>query len=115
MLGWLEATHDDDLAMSVLSVGEMRRGIELVRVRDARAADALDRRLALLVRRLAGRLLEVSAPIADRWGRLSAGPEPIPAVDGLIAATALVHGLTVVTRNEQDFLRCGAPIVNPWA
>jgi predicted nucleic acid-binding protein len=111
---WLERVHEDDLALSVLSAGEMRRGIELVRGRDAAAAEALDRRLASLIERLGGRMLEVTAPIADRWGRLSAGPEPVPAIDGLIAATALVHGLTVVTRNTADFARCGVALLDPW-
>jgi predicted nucleic acid-binding protein len=111
---WLDEVAADDLAMSVLSVGEMRRGIELLRRRDAGAADALDRRLDTILERLAGRLLDVTPSVADRWGHLSAGPEPVPAVDGLIAATALVHELTVVTRNEAGFRRCGAPTLNPW-
>ena len=77
--------------------------------------DALESRLAAVVESFAGRLLEVTGPIAERWGRVGAGPEPVPAIDGLIAATALVHELTVVTRNEADFIRCGVPVVNPWA
>ncbi len=71
-------------------------------------ADALGSRLTAVVQRSAGRLLEVTAPIVERWGRISAGPEPV-------AATALVHGLTVVTRNEADLIDRGVPVVNPWA
>ena len=112
---WLSSVHDDDLAMSVLSVGEIRRGIELIRARDALAARALDARLAELVRRLGPRLIGVDNAIAERWGRISAAPEPVPAIDGLIAATAIEQGLAVVTRNERDFARLGVPVVNPWS
>lgn len=112
---WLGSVHDDDLAMSVLSVGEIRRGIELIRERDPLAADALDTRLAELVRRLGSRLIGVDDAIAERWGRISAGREPVPAIDGLIAATAIEHGLAVVTRNERDFARLGVRVVNPWS
>jgi toxin FitB len=112
---WLGSVHDDDLAMSVLSAGEIRRGIELIRARDPLAAGALDARLAELLRRLSARLIGVDGAIAERWCRIAAGPEPVPAIDGLIAATAIEHGLAVVTRNERDFTRFGVPVVNPWS
>ena len=63
---------------------------------------------------LGDRVLPVDAEVADTWGRLMARPERIPVVDGLIAATALRHGLVVVTRNESDFASTGVELLNPW-
>jgi predicted nucleic acid-binding protein len=103
-----------DLAVSVLSLGEVRRGIERLRGRDPRQATSLEGWLHRVSVAFADRILPVTADIADSWGRLGV-PDPVPAVDALIAATALVHELTVVTRNERDFLRCGVSVVNPWS
>jgi hypothetical protein len=62
----------------------------------------------------AERLLTVDERVADEWGRLAAKAGPVPIVDSLLAATAAVHGLTVVTRNVADFERSGVPVLNPW-
>lgn len=111
---WLDRWRDDDRALSVLTLGEMRLGIERLRPRDPDAAEALDTRLGGVVRALSGRVLPVKAEIAERWGALQAERGPVPAADCLIAATALCHGLAVVTRNVADLARCGVGTVNPW-
>ena len=111
---WVASASDDDAVLSVLSIGELRAGIERLGRRDRASADALEERLALVLSRFGSRILPVTADIADRWGRLGV-PDPVPVIDGLLAATALAHGLTVATRNVQDFMRCGVPVLNPWA
>jgi toxin FitB len=104
---------DDDVVLSVLSIGELRTGIERFARRDPQTAGTLEKRLALVLEWFGGKVLPITVAIADRWGRPGV-PDPVPTVDGLLAATALVHGLTVVTRNVQDFARCGAPVIDPW-
>lgn len=112
---WLEATRDEDMAMSVMSLGEMREGIERLRPRDRDTADVLEARLGALARTLAGRVISVTSDIAERWGELQAARGPLPLVDSLIAATAQAYGLQVVTRNASDFERCGVGVVDPWS
>ena len=112
--GWFAAAADADLFTSVLVVGEIRRSIESIRRRDPRSAMALDQWLARLNETFADRVLPVDLAIADRWGALNV-PDPLPTVDGLLAATALVHHLTLVTRNVRDFERTGAIVLNPFA
>lgn len=112
---WVVARPASTLHLSVLTLGELRKGAET-------AADTT-RRLALLdwlatelPAFFAGRVLPVDAQVADRWGRmLAAAGRPLPAIDSLIAATAAVHGLTVVTRNTRDFAALGVPLIDPWA
>jgi predicted nucleic acid-binding protein len=110
---WFRAVDDTELYLSVLVVGELRQGVEGLRRRDPAAAARLDRWLDELARRHADRTLPVDAAVADRWGRLNV-PDPIPAVDGLLAATALVHSLTLVTRNVRDVRRTGVRHVDPF-
>jgi predicted nucleic acid-binding protein len=91
----------------------MRRGIELKRRRDPPTAQVYEhwlREVAMIYR---NRILEVTDDIADTWGRLAAKVN-LPAIDGLLAATAVHHGLTVATRNTADFQRCGVDYVNPF-
>ena len=111
MTWWNESAASS--VISVLSLGEIRQGIEAVRPRDPNQAGAIERWLDRTTAQFAGLILPVTEAIADRWGRL---PETLmlPAVDALIAATALEHGLTVATRNVRDFARCGVPVVNPF-
>ena len=99
--------------MSVLSIGEVRRGIEAIRRRDERSARKLDVWLARLRAEFATRILLVNEEIAETWGRLMV-PDPLPVIDSLLAATAMVHGLTLVTRNVDDVRRTGVPFVNPF-
>lgn len=110
--GWFAAAKDDDLYTSVLVLGEIRRGIESIRRRDEASAIALEQWLRRLTDTFADRVLTVDAAIAERWGRLNV-PDPIPTVDGLLAATALVHDLTLVTRNTRDVERTGVRLLDP--
>ena len=112
VISWLQ-THRDDLYLSVLVTGEIRRGIESLRRRDAAAATRLERWLREIETEFSERILPVDAPVADRWGRLLA-ERTVPTVDGLLAATAIVHGLAVATRNLRDIARTGVPCVDPF-
>ncbi len=110
---WIDGLEGEELFLSVLVVGELRRGIERIRRRDLDASERLDVWLDGLVRSYEARILPVTPAIADRWGRLGV-PDPIPVVDGLLAATALVHDLTLVTRKERDVVPTGVRTYNPF-
>ena len=110
---WIDGVDTDDLYLSVLVTAEIRRGIERVRGRDPRQAGALERWLATIAKDHADRILPVDSRIADRWGRLSA-KRPVSTVDGLLAATALVHDLTLVTRNARHVAGTGVRVLDPW-
>jgi len=112
-VAWMEGVQPDEAFLSVLTLGEIRRGIELRRNKDAVAARSLERWLRGLETHYADRILPVTPAIADRWGRLSPD-QPLPVTDGLIAATALEHKLTVVTRNTSDFKRSGVGVYDPF-
>jgi predicted nucleic acid-binding protein len=111
---WFAALADEEIFLSVLTLGEIRRGIESVRRRDPDGAAALDRWLASLAERHADRVLPVDRSVAEEWGRLGV-PDPVPVVDGLLAATARVAGITLATRNVADIERTGVDCVNPFA
>jgi len=110
---WFSAVEDVDLCLSVLVIGEIRRGIEVIRRRDGIRATALDQWLGRLVRDHAERILPVDRAVADEWGRLAA-MRTGSVVDSLLAATARVHGLTLVTRNVRDVQWTGVSCVNPF-
>jgi predicted nucleic acid-binding protein len=110
---WLASVPADSLYLSVLVVGEIRRGVERLRRRDAPQAAIYEAWLATLDLDYADHIIPITADIAEEWGRLGV-PDPIPTADGLMAATARVHGLTLVTRNTADFVRTGVPLVNPF-
>jgi hypothetical protein len=110
---WIGSVDADDLYVSVLVLGEIRNGIEGLRRRNRSQAQALDRWLTTLGREFADRVVPVSTAVAEAWGRLSA-QSPLPAVDGLLAATALVHGLILVTRDAERLRQTGVPVVDPW-
>lgn len=110
---WFDEAVDRDLFTSVLVAGELRRGVESIRLRDRAAADGLAQWLESLVERFGDRLLPIDAAVADRWGELNV-PDPVPTVDGLLAATALVHDLTLVTRNVRDVATTGVRWLDPF-
>ncbi len=112
---WISATPPDRLHVSVLTLGEIEQGIARVRGRgDQQQAAALERWLRDVETGFADRVLPVTLPVAAAWGRQQYG-RPLPVVDGLIAATARVHGMTVVTRNVKDFELAGVQVLDPFA
>ena len=110
---WFEAVDERELYLSVLVFGEVRRGIELVRQRDPSQAAAIEKWLAALKSGYAERILPIDGPVADEWGRMSA-VRPVPVIDALLAATAKVNAMTLVTRNDSDIKGLGAEILNPF-
>ena len=111
---WLTTQRSSDLYLSVVSIGEIERGIERELTRDPAFARALSDWLDRVLAWYGGRILQVDLSTAQRWGRLTAvlGHD---GADLLIAATALEHGLTVVTRNIRHFEPTGVPVFNPFA
>lgn len=110
---WFEALDPDAIRLSVVTLGEIRLGIENVRRRDPSAAGVLERWLTRLTRDYADAILPIDAAVADEWGRMNV-PNRLPVIDGLLAATAHVHGLTLATRNVRDLARTGVDVVNPF-
>lgn len=113
VLRWIRAQKSGQIFISVVSVGEIERGIEKIRKSDVAFAAELGRWLETLLTVYGEHILPVSTPIARRWGSLSAklGND---GADILIAATALTHGLTIVTRNVKHFAPTGALVLNPF-
>ena len=111
---WYAKTRSEDLYLSVLVLGEVRQGIERLRRRDPDQAQRLEQRMAVIQAVMVGRVLPVSSAVAERWGRNNV-PDALPVIDGLLAATALEHGLTLVTRNVRDVKRSGAQLLNPFS
>ena len=110
---WYASIADEDLFLSTLVLGEIRKGAELARMRDPDKAAALERWLEQVEAAFGGRILGIDNAVADRWGRISA-IKPLPVVDGLLAATAMTNGLTLVTRNDRVVAGLGAAILNPF-
>lgn len=110
---WFAEVDTNDLFLSALVVGELRQGTERIRRRDPIAAERLERWMLALVESYGERILPVDQRIADLWGRLNV-PDPLPAIDGLLAATALVHDLTLVTRNTRHVARTGVRLHDPF-
>lgn len=110
---WLASVPDPDLYLSALVIGEIRQGVERLRRRDPAQAAMYDAWLSTLLRDFADRIVPVTAEVAQEWGRLNV-PDPLPVIDGLLAATAKVHGWTLVTRNTADLARVGVPLLDPF-
>lgn len=113
VVAWISAQRPSDLFLSVVTIGEIERGILLQRTKNAEFAAALAQWLETVLHLYADRILGIDTAIARRWGQFSAeiGHE---SADLLIAATAQEHGLTVVTRNIRHFTPTGVKVLNPW-
>ena len=114
VVGWFAQRPASTLFLSVLTLGELRKGIEGMADADRRTTllDWLEAELPIF---FTGRILPIDAQVADRWGRLvAAAGRPVPAIDSLLAATAAHHGLSLVTRNVRDFTDFGLEVINPW-
>jgi predicted nucleic acid-binding protein len=111
---WFADVADEEIFLSVLTIGEIRRGVESVRRRDPDSAAALDSWLARLSEAHRDRIVPVDRPIAEEWGRMNV-PDPLPVVDGLLAATARILGLTLVTRNTADVEGTGIELLDPFS
>ena len=117
VLEWMEVANESLLYLSVLTLGEIRKG--LAALPQGRRRARLEAWLEVDLRgRFSGRILPVDAAVADRWGLLAAQARrngaPLPIVDGLLAATALHHNLTLVSRNVCDFAAAQVSVLNPW-
>jgi predicted nucleic acid-binding protein len=112
-LSFIVATDQDDLFIRVLTLGELYRGVALSLAKDKMKAECLDEWVKGLEATFADRLLGVDQTIASVWSGLSA-ERSLRVIGTLIAATAIVHGLTMVTRNTRDFQATGVAMLNPW-
>jgi predicted nucleic acid-binding protein len=117
VLEWMEAAEETLLHLSVLTLGEIRKG--LAAIPQGKRRTRLEAWLEVDLRsRFSGRILPVDAAVADRWGLLAAQARrkgaTLPIIDGLLAATALHHNLTMVSRNVCDFAAAQVPVLNPW-
>jgi toxin FitB len=116
VLAWIDEHAEDSLLLSALTLGEIQKGIE--RVTGTKRAKGLRASLIALEARFEGRVLPASSEVAKIWGELAARREkagrPLAVIDGLLAATCVVHGLELVTRNVRDFEGLSLHIINPW-
>ena len=110
---WFAQAREEELFTSVLVLGELRRGIESIRRRDVPSALALEQWLTRLTASFSDRVLPIDARVAELWGSLNV-PNPLPTVDGLLAATALTHDLVLVSRNVRDLDGTGARLLDPF-
>ena len=117
VLSWLEQLVEEEAFVSVISIAELRRGIERLPV--GRRKESLARELEDLRQTFVGRLLPVNEDVAQTWGVMTAQQQArgfeFSVMDGFLAATAKVHGLTLVTRNVRDFRMLGIDLLNPWS
>ena len=114
LLSWMAMVEAEALFMSVMSAGEIRKGIEILRARDADAASEIEVWLKDVERAFGERLLPIDSEVADAWGGISVRSK-VDHVDVLLAATAKVHGLTLVTRNTKHVEGLGVPLLNPFS
>jgi predicted nucleic acid-binding protein len=110
---WFASVPEADLYLSVLVVGEIRQGVERLRRRDPVQAAPYETWLSALLRGYADRIVPVTAEVCEEWGRLNV-PDPLPVVDGLMAATAKVSGWTFVTRDVAGLTRAGVRLLDPF-
>jgi hypothetical protein len=110
---WYDRVPGSELFLSVLTIGEIRMGVERARRKDLAKAASLENWLTRLETAYGDHIVPVDTAIADTWGRLSV-PDPLPVVDGLLAATAYDRGWVFVTRNAKDVRRSGVRVLNPF-
>ena len=110
---WWAGVAEDELWLSALVLGEIRKGVELARRRDPQKAAVLEAWLGEVVSGFAERVLSVDAAVAEEWGRMNA-IRPAPVIDALLAATAKANRLTLVTRKTGDVEGLGAEVLNPF-
>jgi predicted nucleic acid-binding protein len=110
---WYQSIDDADIYLSVLVVGEIRKGIERARRNNPAQARALEVWLIKVVRSFAERILPIDQAVADEWGRMSA-KRSLSTIDALLAATAKVHEMALATRNISDVINLGVRVVNPF-
>ena len=110
---WYNKIDDDTLYLSVLVLGEIRKGLEKIRPRNARRAGVLEKWLIEVGNAFSDRILPVNRAVVDEWGRMNAA-RPLPVIDSLLAATAKVHDMTLVTRNTSDVANLDVSVFNPF-
>jgi toxin FitB len=113
VLAWWETIASAEIFISALTIGEIRLGIERLRRKDSVQAGLLEQWLHGLRASYQDHIINVDARIAEEWGRLNV-PDPLPVIDGLLAATARVRGSILVTRNTADLARSDVRMLNPW-
>ena len=114
VLAWLDPIDHKDLYISVLTLGELAIGIARLQRKDPSAAAALSHWLQGIEELFADRVIGIDATVAKAWGGLNAD-RPLPVIDSLLAATAKVHGFTLVTRKVKDVASTGVTVIDPWA
>ena len=116
VLYWLDNAHAEDLFLSALTIGELRKGI--VKLPTSRKKEQLNTWLNNLLKEYSNRIFSVNTIVAESWGMIQGAAEkngmPMSSIDGMIAATAYMHSLIIVTRNEKDFVASQMPVINPW-
>jgi toxin FitB len=113
LLAWYGTVTSAEIFISVLTIGEIRMGIERLRRKDVVRADLLEQWLHGLHTSFGDRIITVDGAVAEAWGRLNV-PDPLPVIDGLLAASAQIRGWTLVTRNTADLARCGVALLDPF-
>jgi predicted nucleic acid-binding protein len=113
VLAWYATVSSAEIFVSALTIGEIRLGIERLRRKDSAQADLLEQWLRGLHATYRDHIIDVDARIAEEWGRLNV-PDPLPAIDGLLAASAKTHGWTFVTRNTTDLAHSDVSLLNPF-
>lgn len=111
---WFNDQDEESLYLSSLVLGEVRMGIERLRLRDPQAAGLLDIWISKITHQFDSKILCIDEAVSEIWGRINV-PDPLPPIDGLLAATAIAHDMTLVTRNVQDMERSGVRLLNPFS
>jgi predicted nucleic acid-binding protein len=113
VVAWYSRVTSAEIFVSALTIGEIRLGIERLRRKDGARADLLEQWLRGLRASYGEHIINVDADTAEEWGRLNV-PDPLPVIDGLLAASAKIRGWTLVTRNTADIARSGVALLNPF-